>query len=61
MGLEKAIKYKKEHRKPYYRSGAFDKSCRAGGDCPWCRQNRLKWRYKLKDEDRYEYYKERIS
>ena len=30
MSLDKAIKHKKERRKPYY-----------GGNCDWCRENRL--------------------
>jgi hypothetical protein len=37
MSLDKAIKYGKEKRKPYWNSGAFDRSCRPHGDCPWCR------------------------
>lgn len=41
MGMEKAIAAGKEHRKPYRRSGRFDRTCRPGGSCPWCRGNRL--------------------
>jgi hypothetical protein len=41
MGLEKAIEHGKEHRKPYYRAGKFDRTCRPHGSCPWCRNNRL--------------------
>ncbi len=40
MGLDKAIKAGKEHRKPYRRSKAFDRSCRNHKSCPWCRGNR---------------------
>lgn len=40
MSLEKAIKHGKEHRKRYYNSGSFDYSCRPGGGCPYCEQNR---------------------
>ena len=40
MGLEKAIEYKKEHRKPYRGSKAFDCSCRNHGTCSWCLENR---------------------
>lgn len=40
MSLEKAIKNKKEHRKSYYGSKAFDCSCRNHGGCPWCEENR---------------------
>lgn len=41
MSLDKAIYYGKEYRKPYYRSGRFDYSCRPGGTCPYCLRNRL--------------------
>jgi hypothetical protein len=41
MSLDKAIEHKKEKRKPYYRSGAFDKTCRPHGYCPYCKNNRL--------------------
>lgn len=41
MGLEKAIKSGKEHRKEYRGSKAIDRSCRNHGDCPFCRKNRL--------------------
>jgi hypothetical protein len=40
MSLEKAIKHGKEKRKPYYRSGKFDPTCRPNGGCPWCQNNR---------------------
>lgn len=40
MSLDKAIEYKKEHRKPYYGSKSFDPSCRNHGGCPWCEKNR---------------------
>ncbi len=39
--LDKAIEHNKEHRKPYYKSGRFDKTCRPHGGCPWCENNRL--------------------
>jgi len=42
MAMDKAIQSGKEHRKPYYRSGRFDRSCRPGGSCPYCRGARLK-------------------
>ena len=41
MGLEKAIKHGKEHRKHYYGSKAVDQTCRNHGSCPWCMGNRL--------------------
>lgn len=41
MGLEKAIEHGKEHRKPYRRAKAVDRTCRNHGDCPYCRDGRL--------------------
>ena len=41
MSLNKAIKYKKEHRKQYRGAKAVDKSCRNHGSCAWCKENRL--------------------
>lgn len=41
MSLDKSIKHGKEKRKPYYRSGKYDKTCRPNGSCPYCRNNRL--------------------
>lgn len=40
MSLDKAIKYRKEKRKPYYKSGRFDRTCRNHGSCPYCERNR---------------------
>lgn len=40
MSLDKAVKHKKEHRKPYRKSKAFDGTCRNHGSCPWCENNR---------------------
>ena len=40
MSMIKAIKYGKEHRKPYHGSKAIDKTCRNHGGCPWCEENR---------------------
>jgi len=40
MSLAKAIEHGKEHRKPYYRSGRFDYTCRPHGSCPYCFNNR---------------------
>lgn len=40
MGLEKAIEHEKEHREPYFKSKAFDASCRNHGGCTWCESNR---------------------
>ena len=41
MGLEKAILYGKEKRRPYKGAKAVDCSCRNHGTCEWCRQNRM--------------------
>ena len=38
--MRKAIEHGKEHRKPYYGSKDFDKTCRNHGGCPWCEENR---------------------
>jgi len=40
MALNKAIEHGKEHRKTYYGSKSFDKTCRNHGGCPWCEENR---------------------
>jgi hypothetical protein len=40
MSLDKAIEHKKEKRKPYRKSKAFDSSCRNGGSCSYCQNNR---------------------
>jgi hypothetical protein len=57
--LDKAIYYGKEYRKPYYRSGNFDRSCRNHGDCGWCMKNRIFFDYKRRkfaEDDLKEYY-----
>jgi len=41
MSLDKAIRYGKEKRKPYYGSKAVDCSCRNHGSCSYCLSNRL--------------------
>ena len=45
MALDKAIKYGKEHRKPYGKgygnyAKSVDRSCRNHGGCSWCEGNR---------------------
>ena len=40
MSMRKAIEHGKEHRKPYYGSKDFDRTCRNHGSCPWCEENR---------------------
>ena len=41
MSLDKAIKYGKEHRKPYRGAKAIDYTCRNHGSCKYCEGNRL--------------------
>lgn len=41
MSFDNHYPNRKDHRKPYYRSGRFDRSCRPGGRCPACISNRL--------------------
>lgn len=38
--LDKAIQHKKEKRKPYRGSKAFDHTCRNHGSCSYCESNR---------------------
>lgn len=40
MSLDKAIEHGKEKRKPYYRAGKYDPTCRPNGGCSWCKNNR---------------------
>lgn len=44
MSLDKGIEHGKEHRKGYYKSARFDKTCRPGAHwtnkCPYCLSNR---------------------
>ena len=46
MGLDKAIRYGKEKRKPYAGAKAIDRTCRNHGSCGWCKGNRLYQRSK---------------
>lgn len=41
MSLEKSIVNGKEHRKPYRKSKAADKTCGNHGTCVFCKENRL--------------------
>lgn len=41
MSLDKSINSKKDRRKPYYKSGRNDRTCRNHGSCPYCKNNRL--------------------
>jgi hypothetical protein len=38
--LDKAIEHGKEHRKPYSKAKAVDRSCRNHGSCSYCEGNR---------------------
>ena len=49
MSLDKSINSGKEKRKPYYKSGKFDTSCRPHGGCPYCEGNRNYSENKRKD------------
>ena len=63
MGLEKAIKHGKEHRKPYTKSKAFDRSCRNHGGCGYCENNRTHSdkRHRVKADDQIKEFKKRIT
>ena len=50
MGLEKAIKNGKEHRKEYHGAKKIASSCRNHGNCPWCKGNRTYQRKKLEEK-----------
>lgn len=50
MGLDKAIKSGKEHRKKYYGAKRYDPSCRNHGGCPFCESGRLRYKKKIKDK-----------
>lgn len=39
--FDKHYPHRKDWRKPYRRSQAFDRSCRPHGSCAWCRGDRL--------------------
>ena len=41
MGFDKDYPNRKDHRKSYRKSKAFDRTCRNHGSCVWCEHNRL--------------------
>jgi hypothetical protein len=41
MSFDNHYPNRKDWRKPYHRSRAFDRTCRPGGSCPWCHGGRL--------------------
>ena len=57
MGFEKIYPNRKDKRKRYRGSKAFDRTCRNHGSCPWCKSNRqhsnnkeeLRYKESLKD------------
>ncbi len=57
MSFDKNYPNRKDKRKPYRKSKAFDKSCRCHGGCSWCEGNRTffdkKYRIKSEEEERY--------
>jgi hypothetical protein len=40
MSFNKTFQNRKDWRRGYYGSARFDHTCRPGGSCPWCRENR---------------------
>lgn len=40
MAFDKEYPKRKDHRRQYYGSKAFDRSCRSHGSCPWCAKGR---------------------
>ncbi len=54
MSFDKNYPNRKDKRKPYRKSKAFDTSCRNHGSCPYCKENRTffdkKHREVLKEE-----------
>lgn len=41
MGFDRQYPNRKDRRKPYRRSARFDRTCRTGGSCGYCRGNRI--------------------
>ena len=41
MSFDKNYPNRKDHRKPYRKAKAVDRSCRNHKSCPWCMDNRL--------------------
>lgn len=52
--LDKSIEHGKEHRKQYRvgQAGAHDLTCRPNGGCPYCESSRLRYKKRLKIEDK---------
>ena len=56
MSLDKAIKYRKEKRKPYRNGKAVSLRCRNHGGCEYCKGNRLHQTHK--EMERCKFYEE---
>lgn len=41
MGFDKIYPNRKDKRKPYRKSKAFDRTCRNRGSCSYCKSGRL--------------------
>lgn len=40
MSFDNEYPNRKDKRRKYYRSKKFDRTCRPGGTCPYCKNNR---------------------
>lgn len=49
MSFDKDYPNRKDKLKPYHKSKRFDRTCRTGGDCPWCIGNRTYKRKLVED------------
>lgn len=60
MSFDNDYPQRKDRRKPYRDSRSFDRSCRHGGDCDYCKKNRTRKREleELKNEEYFDYLKE---
>lgn len=45
MSFDKYYPRRKDQRKQYHKSGKSDRTCRPGGSCPYCKNNRLHSHY----------------
>lgn len=56
MSFDKDYPHRKDRRKPYRDSRAFDHTCRNHGSCAWCLRNRTfklkKLRKEAEDDER---------
>ncbi len=41
MAFDKEYPNRKDWRKPYWRQGVADRTCRPHGGCPWCYLGRM--------------------